>query len=285
MRLLILLVVLTGCSADTGGDSVAFHFDAHKAHQIEATSLQAKPLPDSLLIEPGIYSVDGKTYQIEEGLFRLIRINAPDEQRISHRSNVPALLASITWLKSHGGSDDHLSLADLAKDATERKLVLTCGRISQLAQAILKEAGVESRIVTTLALGELNSYDNGHTMLEVKVDGKWLLYDLDNNVIFERNGQLSFAEFIEAVKTGDYEIKKLSLSPVQTVVNGDKDYTFYSEVIGTDLKAWYARIAQVGLIERDEKYYFPDMPEREFVEKYSANYRAMPPDEFRRTFY
>ena len=57
---------------------------------------------------------------------------------------------------------------------------------------------IESRVVQTLTVEDWNSYNNGHTMIEIyRHDfNKWVLYDLDNNAYFSANQiPLSLLEF------------------------------------------------------------------------------------------
>jgi hypothetical protein len=287
--LFIIVLLLAGCGKGDKGTPhpndlpVAFTLVHNVSQRLEPLDRKARPLPNVLVIKPGTYSVDGQTYQLKEGLFRLFRPGRSGEQRIVYQQDKKLLLESLTWIKSHGDINDDLFLEQLLSRAKTHKLVITCGTTSKLFKSILKDVGIESRIVSTVTLEKLNGYDNGHTMLEVNVDGKWVLYDFDNNIYFYKGHPLSFIEFIQA--QGDYEMKPISNAPVLTVDRGKEDTTFYSEAINSSLKGWMARIDDVGLIESEGYFYFPDIPERDRVESYSNIYKPMPRDEFMHTFY
>ena len=74
--------------------------------------------------------------------------------------------------------------------ALNSKIFGTCGTITIWIQEILESNNIKSRIVQTLTLDDWNTYDNGHTMIEVYHNDlqKWILYDLDSNVYFSKNG-------------------------------------------------------------------------------------------------
>jgi hypothetical protein len=285
----ILVLLLSGCgksdkNAPHPNDRpVAFSLSGGVSQRLDPLDRKARPLPNVLLIKPGVYSVDGQTYDVREGLFRVFRPNGSGEQRVVFKDDKELLIESLTWIKSHGDINDDLFLEQLRSRAKTHKLVITCGTASKLIQSLLRDAGIESRIVVTMTLEKLNGYDNGHTMLEVNLGGKWVLYDFDNNVYFENGHPLSFEEFIAA--RGNYAIKPISNAPALTVDRGKSDTTFYSEAVYSNLKEWYARVDDVGMIEMEGDYFFPDIPQRKQVESYSNLYKPMPRDEFMRTFY
>jgi hypothetical protein len=268
-------------------EPVVYLFEGTQSREIKPSGTGGnKLIKKKLVIEPGLYEIDGKSYLLSEGLLRVVRPGGKNDQRIVYSQDVDKLLSSISWIHSHGNRDDGYGYKKLNRLATRQKLYLTCGPASDWAKTLLGSLGIEARVVTTLTLGELNQYDNGHTMLEVK-RGKWELYDIDNQNYFYKGHRLSLMEFLKVNQTGEYEIRKLSLSPVdgKLKVVDDYDYSFYTEAVSADIKGWYARVAQVGMIENEGKYYFNDIPERDRVKEYSPLYIGLPDPEFRRTFY
>ena len=151
---------------------------------------------------------------------------------------------------------------------------------------------IKSRVVQTLTLDDWNTYDNGHTMIEVyRVDlQKWILYDLDNNAYFLKNGiPLSLIEFIDVVKHDNYEIYLLAtdttLDVSNFVANNDYEYAFYAESVYANentLKIWYERVIQVPMISEDKFSYFTtnNVEERKQMESYASHHKFLPIDEF-----
>ena len=57
-------------------------------------------------------------------------------------------------------------------------LSISCGDQSLLANEILKELQLETRIVASITLEEWNEGDDGHTLIEVRDEnGIWSAYD------------------------------------------------------------------------------------------------------------
>lgn len=252
-------------------------------------------LPNDLLIPPGNYTFEGRVYEMEdEGLYRFLAPEQRTEQRVVWDGDVATLLSAVAWIYTHGHEDDGKDVETINDKATREKIRATCGAISTWIGSLLGEVDVESRVVTTLTLEEWNEYNNGHTMIEVwhEEDDAWVVYDLDNNVYFTRDGApLSFLGFVEAVNESDYEwVTVASDTRLSVPFKGGSgfDYTFYGEYTRGEpekREEWYARVIQVPLIERDGDYWFYDEENRERIEGYSARYKYAPEDEWMSWFY
>jgi hypothetical protein len=174
----------------------------------------------------------------------------------------------------------------LLQKATDSKLFITCGTISLLAEQVLTGFGVESRVVLGMTRDRWNDYNNGHTLIEVYRSNhkKWILYDLDNNCFFMRNGEpLSFVEVSGIIDNNqDYEIVPLS-NDTKLAVNSFNDkkgyeYDFFSEAIMTtdsSLKYWYSRVLQIPMIKEKEHFIFHDydLSVTERMLAYSTEYK------------
>src|SRR3990167_6403559 len=165
----------------------AFYFNQDKVEEIKSINQPGLPLGDRLVISPGIYTIDNQSYDLQkEGLYRILSPTKSNQQRIVYQNDIPSLLSGISWIASHGIADKDKSEEELFKKALTDKLSINCGA---LALFVLKGLNIQSRIVTTLTLEEWTSYDTGHTMLEVREGERWKLYDLDNNVVFKKDGR------------------------------------------------------------------------------------------------
>lgn len=282
---------------------VDYYVSAHYLMNTEVTRIAPHdltaedPLPPTLVIEPGEYSFLGQRFLLhEEGLYRFIAPPHASEQRIVYRENTDALLSGLSWIASHGNRDNSLPATSLIAKAMQEKIVVTCGIISRVARSVLLDHGVDSRIVATLTLDDWNSYDNGHTMLEVfhPREGRWLLYDLDTNRYFvdpDTQNVLNLIEFVDRVADRDYEMVSISSSiegAIGHFTSGDKySYDFFSETMFADVETWYERVVQVMLIEDDTTgtYRFFDDVNRHRVKLYSPNYVFLDHDQFMTRFY
>lgn len=167
----------------------------------------------TLINEPGIYKWGGAEYNMtREGYYYLVDFNSNiNKNLIIYKHNIFSLLSSLSWLHVHGTKDRLLSHEERIKKIANNKLSLTCGDISLFIQRLLQQKGIESRIVSFLTMEQWNTYDNGHTLLEVKVDGKWTLFDIDNNRYFMyKNKEMNLGDFFEDINWDDIKFVFLS---------------------------------------------------------------------------
>jgi len=263
------------------------------------SNLDSIKLPEKLIIPSGKYVFNGNTYNLsEEGLYRFVIPLEKNEQRIVFDGkNIYSLMSAIAWIYSHGNSDNLKSFEEINSKALNSKIFGTCGAISIWIQGILESHNIKSRIVQTLTLDDWNTYDNGHTMIEVYQTDleKWVLYDLDSNFYFSQNGiPLSLIEFIDAVKNNNYEIHILAsdtkLDVSQFLAQNGYEYAFYAESIYANeetQKNWYKRIIQIPMIGENEFSYFTtnNDDDRKRMEIYASHHRFLTSDEFYSKFY
>ncbi len=261
--------------------------------------LNSKELPNELIISSGKYTFSGNAYPLlEEGLYRFVIPFEKNEQRIVFDGkNINSLLSSVAWIYSHGNSDNSKNFEEINTKALSSKIFGTCGAISIWIQGILESENINSRIVQTLTLDDWNTYDNGHTMIEVYRNDleKWVLYDLDNNAYFSKNGvPLSLIEFVDAVKNNNYEMNILSSDTTLDVSNfvsqNDYEFAFYAESVYANentLKNWYKRVIQMPMIGENEISYFTtsNNDERKRMEIYASHHKFLPYEEFYAKFY
>lgn len=301
LRLLLAASVLavTLCASDaTALDPIVYRIHGNGIETVKAEASRTEPgieLPASLVLSPGDYRFGGHTYRLRApGLYRFLQMGDRNAQRIVDGGSVHELLAALAWVHIHGTADDGLTRQALETAAGERKIAATCGVISGFAGNILSRRGYKTRVVSTLAAPPYNTYDNGHTLLEVYRNDaeKWVVYDLDNNVFFTSGAQLlSLLELTWAVRSGEYEIVPLAVDGGLALPDRDGqkyDYSFYFEYIAATrqaLRDWYARVVRVALLPSDGRYYFSDEELRPAVERYSPSYCFIDHQDFVRRFY
>lgn len=201
------------------------------------------------------------------------------------------LLKMLAAVVKHGGLDNAHPYEQSLEILRTRSLSMTCGTVSAFAQRLLDDIGVRSRVITTLTLEEWNTYDNGHTFLEVYIPKSktWVAIDLDTKVFFSTPtidraalrdmmvagvDQLSFPGFIDT-STLDYS----TFQQYQTIV----------EFTTLNKKEWYGRVLQVFALHdaTTGKYVFAtdDEATAKRITSYSSEYTTLPVTEFVKNFY
>jgi len=256
-------------------------------------------IPSKLVIPTGIYSIYGNVYDLQnEGLYRFVFPGIENSQRIVYDGkNIENLLSAISWIYSHGNSDSGKSFDELNQKAMHSKIFGICSTISFWILETLQEQNITARLVQTITLDEWNTYDNGHTMIEVYRDDlkKWVIYDLDNNAFFTYNGiPLSLVEFANHIQYDDYEIVYISSDTKVDISNfkssdNNYDYAFVAESISSNedtLRNWYNRVIQVPLIQNEDlEFYFSDSQNQIKIENYAPNYHFIEETKFLNEFY
>jgi hypothetical protein len=249
------------------------------------------PLHNSLIIPPGTYIHQGIHYDMSrEGVYRIGDIGKSHIQRVVYNKNFLTLMKSLAWVHWHGYEDDQKSFSDKMKIAETRKIQMICGSASYFYQAILNSYNIQSRIVLFLTLDPWNSYDNGHTLIEVKQNNDWYLWDVDLKRYFLNDKyQLDALQFCDA-QNSQYTIYRYSSALVfGNCTSNSYDYSFYFEgnLISEDsLKRWYKHCAQVLMIEENGLWYFTcEERHASRVNSYGMPTKYMPRDEFKARFY
>lgn len=235
----------------------------------------------------------GGSYNMSvEGYYYLVDFNRGISRNfIVYNDDVKALLSALSYLHVHGNLDDKLSKTDMLKKMTTKKISLTCGNISMLVLNILKEYNVESRLVSFLTMDKWNSYDNGHTLIEVKIDGKWVLLDIDNNRYFKLyNKNMNLLDFFNDLDWNDIAFSQLSEDEnldSQNFTSNSISYHGFADYIYSDIRKWYKRVMQIPMIfENDIRYVgLKDENNRDRVLEYYPNAKILTQQEFRKKFY
>ncbi|MEN8642532.1 transglutaminase domain-containing protein [Pseudomonas sichuanensis] len=202
--------------------------------------------------------------------------------------NLLTMLASVV---KHGVIDNASPYEQSLDTLRHRALSMTCGSISVFAQKLLENINVKSRVVTTLTMEEWNSYDNGHTFLEVYLpkDKKWVAMDLDMKVFFA-TPQADKASALDMIKAG---ADGISFAEFMHASNLDystfKNYQTIVEFGALNKKAWYGRVLQQFAIydAATAKYVFAtdDAAVAKRITSYSGDYTTMPVAQFVSHFY
>ena len=260
----------------------------------QAAETQAQELPQTLVIPPGVYRWQGRNYELtKEGLYRFLYPPKDTQQRIVFQKDTLAAVSALCWLHSHGYREDRKGYDDLKKRALTGKLIMTCGPFSNFSRKLLTEIGVRARAVNSMALTR-NGFDDGHVLVEVALEGRWVLIDVDQHATFWHGGRrLSLLEMMSRVRDDDYRIGPLALSVPLAIgdfvdATDGYDYGMWMETnIHSEqtLRSWYRRIMAAALISRN--WTTETEADREEVERsrpgFGVNY--LPRKEFELKFY
>ena len=233
-------------------------------HELSKIDEKGFKLPNELVIGGNIYEFQESNFQCyEDGLYRFFIVPNKACQKIVFNGNIDQFIHSLTWIHGHGYLDDRSNYNQSLSISNHRRIFMTCGSIVQFANNLCNSLGIISRFILILTLDPWNSYNNGHSLLEVYDRGKWKLWDIDQRMFFQSNGKdLNALEFIQSVKIDDYTLVQFSKSPCLSL--GDLkwngyDYSFWYEgalFSKKELKTFYKRSAKVLLIKENEIFYF-----------------------------
>ena len=150
------------------------------------------------------------------GGFVLLAAVWPAPQWAPQPGPVHEVIREISARHAHGYPDHYPSVEEMSEAAVKGPVVSTCGPVSEWTVALLQAAGYEARVVSTETLEPPNGWNDGHVLIEVRIDGEWIAYDVDRKFQpTDANGDgLSLASWMARIPTGDYLIRPLQY-PVQ----------------------------------------------------------------------
>ena len=248
-------------------------------------------------------NVGGTIYNFTgEGLYRIYSNSTLVRQTLVYSGDYWGFAGNLSRIHVHGSRDEGESTAQLDTNARNgNALSLTCGPTSNYASSHLQSIGVQTRFVQTLTLDPWNSYDNGHSLLEIKdpAENRWVLYDVDlGNALRYGGHRLNLLDTTRLYRGGGQA--QLDVLNADSVVDPQTDYSTWfttapPEAIDAFIATfdhdpqatqnWYDRTFQVPIIDG----YFAANSDAEAarVKSYPgyASYTALSPAEFRQMFY
>lgn len=274
--LLILLFVIIYIVYSHSKSNVTYYFrdQTEIIGSIKETGIN---LPDNLIIEPGNYIINDRTYKMEkEGLY-MYKDRQYKRNIIIYKQDPWAILSGLSWLEGPDGENfKKLKPSQTQEKAINNLVSLSCGNISSFATIILQSKNIETRSVMGLNPGYdwNDDVDNGHTILEVKIDNRWVLVDLDNNIEFRKKDKnLTYWEFFQIIQNKqEYEIKILANDRNSRNENEIRDY--------------YQQMFQVPFIFDGKLFFFTAEGEaKEKAQNYSHRYRFLEKNKWLDKFY
>ena len=204
----------------------------------EKVSQQSLDLQDeALILAPCIYEVEGKLYDCTRpGIYRFAVPQKANHQRVVlDRKNVFTNAKILSLLSIRGNCDNHRAFSEKLSKAAKRFLRLTCTYNSLFVGKLLSQNGFSTRMVQGHTLESLNSFSNGHSLLEFYADffGKYIVVDVDKKGFFRQGSKvLSMFELCRTIFLGEefefvsyakFSMVDLRFSDLETGF----DYSFY----------------------------------------------------------
>ncbi len=168
------------------------------------SSKKISGLPKTLIMDPGVYHYKGEQFDCDApgNYFFIHPIKSSEQRVIINKGSALETSLILSLLFMRGNVDDLVTdqaeVTDLAK---RRYLFCTCSVSTRFVKKSLQDYGFKVRYVYTLATGQYNNYNNGHTLLEVfeEKEKRFVLVDIDKKLFFtnEEGRILNLYEFSE----------------------------------------------------------------------------------------
>jgi hypothetical protein len=275
----------------------AFHLRDRKVEKVESVAGIGTPLPESLVISPGVYHFSENAYEMKkEGLYRFISPATGNQQRIVFHQDRLALMSSISWIFSHGYRDNPCSFAETISIATRGKVVVTCADACKFVIALFTQLQIRIRRVRGRTLQVPNGYNDGHILTEIQLNGRWIIYDPDRGMLYRNDDQwLGLLDLTKLSRTGHFEEVSLG-SKIPVAVGhfsrGNADYDLWMEtwLARSDAREeLLCRPVEIPIISDGEKEYYTAFTEAERQHAYELwsheNLTFLSPEEFQNRFY
>lgn len=200
-------------------------------------------------------------------------------------------------LHYYGSHERNLTVASILKNIGRKRQALICGTASLLVKEVLETTGHQARIVTSLREEDFNSYDNGHTILEISSQKfGWHLYDPGFGGWLKQGDR-----FLSALDLHNAILRNEEFEFVPARFRTFGHFSAADGVdLGFDLEAkwfwpeetvrWYREVFRIFGIEKYDEaghYVFltDNSKQAEIVESYSPVYHAQKREDFEETYY
>lgn len=206
-------------------------------------------------LSPGTYAVYDNEYDcLLPGLYSW---KVPQELNILRRivpGDLYETISAMCWARVHGNTHDSKAITgvySLSHLMRSQKIRVTCGYLILWMRHWLPSFGhADHRSVSVLTLEPYNNFDDGHIVLEVKIDNEWRMFDVANGVYFLHEGvHIDHVTFMDLL-ANDVQPDMHVLCPTTwnaEMYQGQVDYASYADMFwrfDDDRWAWYKRIFQ-----------------------------------------
>lgn len=230
---------------------------------------------DLIITAPCTVEFNGKNYSLDkEGLYKFFDVDGEYMRKTYlYLGDIWYLAGSLSRFHVHGWRHCSYSFEQKCELAKKGMISMTCGPTASFIHRIFSELGITSRLVHSLTLDEWNSYDNGHSIMEIydPSESSWIFYDSDIGCMLKHKGKsLNFGQVCEVYLKGIlpeviYPAGPCYMDPY-TDDTHPKDHAFYSNLFGDlysgDIRILHhclRRLMQVPVIDK----FFPSDDEEQ----------------------
>lgn len=245
---------------------LAYHTHLTNMYPLEIQSLNdGATMPSGLFILPGRYKAYGQTYDMTApGLYRFFNYtDLTTIQRVVYSQTNPLpVISAMQWIFTQSYTDNLLTNTQLTNVAKYDKLRISCGKAVAYMTWLMPQFGYPARYAGAITHKQWNYVNDGHAMVEIYMDGKWVLFDLAFNARFWRDGQpLSLYDVASDLDTVEIEYMTFDTSyDVSGLWYQGHSLSSLMEPMTSPvlLKDFYKRHLDTLIIMDGTKYYYYD---------------------------
>lgn len=275
-------------------DAIRCTTEADSVRPLLALGLGARNLPSGLCVPAGTYRFCDQGWDLSKpGIYRFASGGYVFRQvLVPSRSSV--IDCELTqFIHGYGDADDALATRRLLHLSETRRVWATCTRAAQLVVAVLRQCGHSARVVMGMTMDSWNTFDNGHTLVEVRTSTGWKCFDPTIGawplIGGERVSVFSLSEALQRQSAFAFSSQVLGKSIGQAKRSSSpRDYRIENLMASMEMTVdWYRRVMQVPGIWRQGAYWFcvSDESSKEAILAYSSLFRTRETVEFLRDFY
>jgi hypothetical protein len=220
-------------------------------------------MPSGLFIMPGRYKAYGQTYDMTApGLYRFFNYtDLTTIQRVVYSTSDPVpVISAMQWIFTQSYVENSLTNMQLTNIAKSDKLRISCGKAVAYMTWLMPQFGYPARYAGAITQEEWNYVNDGHAMVEIFMNGKWVLFDLAFNTRFWRDGvPLSLYEVASDLSTVDVEYMAFDTAYDVSGLwyQGHSLGSLFEPMMSPELlKQYYARMLDSLIVQNGSKYYY-----------------------------
>lgn len=266
----------------------------------ESRFCEIEEISKSLVIKPGFYYFQKEVYDCRvPGVYRFLNPDKENLQRVVlEPGNSLNNIIALSLVSVRGNSDNLKSQEEKLNLACSDFVHLTCTYNCMFLLDILYEEGFDARLVQGHTLENLNSYNNGHSLLETYSgkDNKYVVIDVDKKCIFKRDNTILNLFEVAELLSRNQSLEIINFSNAQmfsysfTDIKSNYTYSFLEHFNYSSESGIYdviKRTCQIPLLKKDGKTYASYRNESDIVtiSKINPNWILTDSITFRKLFY
>ena len=257
-------------------------------------SVATHDLPSSLVVPPGLYQYRDSVWDMSSGgIYRFALDGYVVRQVVVPTYDPVKDCELVQSIHGYGTLDDGLASNRLLHMATSRRVWVTCSRAAQLVVAILRSCGHSSRVVMGMTLEDWNTFNNGHTVVEVKLPDGWKCFDPTVGSWPLVDGRtVSVFELTDAILSRrDFTFSETTYGRAVSyaLVNRRHKDFLIEQVLSSKAETikWYRRVMQAPGILTTKAWHFcsSDEANSRRLQAYAPEFMTHSASEFVRRFY